>query len=102
MSFLLLFSVGQNDSLLALWLGCPCLMLFSPMCLIALWQRRIATAFFLLAAVSWTASVLIQHRFRASIGLPTRPVTEELGNLVYTAIFAAFAAFAAFFREGSV
>ncbi len=102
MSVLSLFSVGQNDSLVAVWLGWPCLMLFSPMCLIALWQRRVAAGFFLLAAVSWTASVFIQHRFRMNVGLPTRGIAEEFGNLIYTAIFAGFAAFATFFREGSV
>jgi hypothetical protein len=99
MAVLSLFSVGQNDSALALWLGWPCLMLFSPMCLIALWHRRVAAAFFLLATVSWTTSVLIQHRFSVSIGLPTKSLTEEFGTLVYTVVFAGFAAFAIFFRE---
>jgi len=100
MGVLTLFSVGQNDSSLAVWLGWPCLLLFSPFCLLALWQRRVAAGFFLLAAVSWTASVLIQHQFGVSIGLPKRGIAEDFGNLIYTAIFAGFAAFAAFFREG--
>ena len=65
-------------------------------------HRRFAAAFFLFATVSWTASILIQHRFRISSGLPTSSVTQEFGNLVYTLVFAAFAAFAIFFRERAV
>jgi hypothetical protein len=99
MATLSLFTVGQNDSALALWLGWPCLMLFSPVCLLALWHRRFAGICFLLAAVSWTASVFIQHRFRVAAGLPTNSFGEEFGNLIYTVIFASFAAFAFIVRE---
>jgi hypothetical protein len=68
-------------------------MLFSPLCLLALWWRRLAGVCFLLAAISWTTSVLVQHRFRVASGLPTNSFGEEFGNLVYTVVFAAFAAF---------
>lgn len=94
-----IFSVSENDSALSLSLGWPCLMLFAPICLLALWHRRIAGVLFLLSAASWTASVLIQHRFRVVAGLPTHSVGEELGNLIHTVIFASFAAFSLMVHE---
>jgi hypothetical protein len=56
---------------------------------------------FLLAAVSWTASVFVQHRFSVAAGLPTNSFGEEFGSLIYTytVIFASFAAFAFIVRE---
>src|SRR5271170_7493184 len=99
MAALSLFTVGQNDSAFALWLALPCLMLFSPVCLLALWWRRFAGICFLIAAVSWTFSVFVQHRFRIASGLPTSSFGAEFGNLIYAIFFALFAAFAFFVNE---
>jgi hypothetical protein len=54
---------------------------------------------FLLSAMSWTASVFPQHRFRISTGLPTNSFVEEFGNLIYTVVSASFAAFSLIAHE---
>ena len=94
-----LLGVSADQSRLAIWLGWPSVLLFSPACLVALWHRRAIGMFFVLSSAAWTASVFLQRSFQASHDLPVRSLTRELESLTFSLIFLGYGAFALLLRE---